>query len=457
MIPEKDPLSLTPAVELEKPQKRPLEITPPSAENKSIRNEHQTEASKQLVFPPSEPDTARMEENTPVTMKSITEYFDAKFDRFQTDLAVVKNDIGKLNEALNDLNALKSRIEDGDNDRARISGQVVDLKNEIVMLQAKPFPANIEKLKDDLKDELKNELKTEIKAELQDELLHNMTADIKTEIKDELSSLYESQWLSMVEDEIRRHEAGLVISGHNFQQINTQQVRIFLKDNLALGARADTLAIRSVTVLSRGKGPNPRMSVLVMLGTIAERNECIRQSFNLARGVTLDKYVPKRYEAQYRAFKEQAWKLRESMNVNTWIGFENHSLVLKQKEKDVEGKKFSWIIFDQWTPRVTDPPLNQKTNDRKGNLPATESKVLSKDATSKMIFFSGHKNLDNIAEFELKLKAEFLGQEDRELIEKVTAARKGTFVLHFHDKNAISAFKTKYSGHEFHGGKIRLT
>ena len=168
MIPEKDPLSLTPAVELEKSQKRPLEITPPSAENKSIRNEHQTEASKQLVFTHSEPDTARMEENTPVTMKSITEYFDAKFDRFQTDLAVVKNDIGKLNEALNDLNALKSRIEDGDNDRARISGQVVDLKNEIVMLQAKPFPANIEKMKDDLKDELKNELKAEIKAELQD-------------------------------------------------------------------------------------------------------------------------------------------------------------------------------------------------------------------------------------------------------------------------------------------------
>ena len=457
MVPEKDPLSLTPALELEKPQKRPLEITPPSTENKSIRNSYQTEASKQLVFTHSEPDTARMGEDTPVTMKSITEYFDAKFDRFQNDLSVVKADIGKLNDALTDLNVLKSRIEDGDTDRARISGQVVELQNEIVLLQSKPLPPNIDQMKEDLKNELKNELKAEIKAEIQEESIGNMAADIKTEIKEELNSLYESQWLGMVEDEIRRHEAGLVISGYNFQQINTQQVRVFLRDNLGLGARADTIVIRSVTVLSRGKGPNPRISVLVMLGSIAERNECIKQSFNLARGVTLDKYVPKRYEAQYRAFKEQAWKLRESMNVNTWIGFENHSLVLKQKEKDIEGKKFSWTIFDQWTPKVTDPPPTQKKNGSKGSVIAAESKALNKDATSKMIFFSGHKNLDNVAEFEHKLKSEFLGQEDGGLIEKVTAARRGTFVLHFRDKNAVTAFKSKYSGQEFHGGKIRLT
>ena len=178
MVPEKDPLSLTPALELEKPQKRPLEITPPSTENKSIRNSYQTEASKQLVFTHSEPDTARMGEDTPVTIKSITEYFDAKFDRFQNDLSVVKADIGKLNDALTDLNVLKSRIEDGDTDRARISGQVVELQNEIVLLQSKPLPPNIDKMKNDLKNELKNELKAELKAEILEESLGNIATDI---------------------------------------------------------------------------------------------------------------------------------------------------------------------------------------------------------------------------------------------------------------------------------------
>ena len=106
---------------------------------------------------------------------------------------------------------------------------------------------------------------------------------------------------------------------------------------------------------------------------------------------------------------------------------------------------------------MTDPPLTQKKNGSKGSVIAAESKAINKDSTSKMIFFSGHKNLDNVAEFEQKLKSELLGQEDGALIEKVTAARRGTFVLHFRDKNAVTAFKSKYSGLEFHGGKIRLT
>ena len=74
-----------------------------------------------------------------------------------------------------------------------------------------------------------------------------------------------------------------------------------------------------------------------------------------------------------------------------------------------------------------------------------------------MLFFSGHKGVTEKAEFESKLKTELLGQEDLELIEKISAARKGTFVLHFRDQKSIIAFKNKYSGQEFLGGKIRLS
>ena len=454
MVPDKDPLSLTPIVDSDKLNKRPLEVTPPAIENKITRNnEKAPEASKQL-FNHSEPDTARMDENAPATMKAITEYFNAKFDCFQSDLKSVKTDIGKLNDAFKDLNDLKERLDTSDTDRGRLSGQVVELKNEIVLLQAKPFPPNIDKMKEDLKNEIKNELKDEIKAEIKKELQEEISSDIKTDVKTELSSMYEGPWLNMVEEEIRRHEAGMVISGHNFEQINVQQVRYFLKNNLALGARSDTMAIRSVTVLTRGKGPNPRLSVLIMFGSIAERNECIRQSFNLSRGTTLDKFVPKRYEAQYRAYKEQAWKLRESMNVNTWIGFEGHTLVLKQKEKDAGGQKFSWHIFDSWTPKVTDPPPNLKKNPNKTT--SAESRIIEKDAPNKMLVFSGHKGADELSEFESKLKSELLGQEDFELIEKISPARKGSFVLHFYDQKSSTAFKNKYSGQEFLGGKIRL-
>ena len=85
MVPDKDPLSLTPVVNPDKQNKRPLEVTPPSVENKSTRNEKVPETSKQLVFSHSEPDSARMDENAPVTMKSLTDYFDSKFDCFQNN------------------------------------------------------------------------------------------------------------------------------------------------------------------------------------------------------------------------------------------------------------------------------------------------------------------------------------------------------------------------------------
>merc|ERR1712240_529517 len=48
-------------------------------EEVTSRRKQQTEASKQLVFNPSEPNTARMDDDAPATMKSIAEYFDAKF------------------------------------------------------------------------------------------------------------------------------------------------------------------------------------------------------------------------------------------------------------------------------------------------------------------------------------------------------------------------------------------
>ena len=68
----------------------------------------------------------------------------------------------------------------------------------------------------------------------------------------------------------------------------------------------------------RGRGPNPKLSALLLFGSFSEREECLRQRYNLAgTPIKIDKYVPKKYEAQYRIFKDKAWKLRETMDVNT--------------------------------------------------------------------------------------------------------------------------------------------
>ena len=129
--------------------------------------------------------------------------------------------------------------------------------------------------------------------------------------------------------------------------MSVEQLKAFLRTDLHYGGKADTQVISSISTLSRGRGPNPRISVLIMFGSIVERNECLRQSYHLGKGISLDKFVPKRYEEQYRIFKQQAWKLRSTMNVNTWIGFEDQKLVLKQKEKEVNGRRFAWSFYDE--------------------------------------------------------------------------------------------------------------
>jgi hypothetical protein len=74
-----------------------------------------------------------------------------------------------------------------------------------------------------------------------------------------------------------------------------------------------------------------------------------------------------------------------------------------------------------------------------------------------MVFLSGHKNDMSFPELEKKLRDELIGQEDLLLIEKFSAARKGTVVLHFLEQNTITAFKSKYVGKDFLGGKVRLS
>ena len=73
-----------------------------------------------------------------------------------------------------------------------------------------------------------------------------------------------------------------------------------------------------------------------------------------------------------------------------------------------------------------------------------------------MLFLSGYKADLTLNELQDKMKTELIGNEDYAQIEKITAGRKGTVVLHFLDQTFITAFKKKYADKEFQGGNIRL-
>ena len=141
------------------------------------------------------------------------------------------------------------------------------------------------------------------------------------------------------------------------------------------------------------------------------------------------------------------------MDVNTYIGFEEHELVLKQKQIDSDGNKFGWIIYDKWAPKVSDPsPSITKSGHR---AESKASNTIDLNAMKHRVFVSGIKASIGQAEVENKLRSDLIGKEDHTLIEKVTVAKKGTYVLHFLHTKDIPAFIKKYSGNDFLGGKVR--
>ena len=143
------------------------------------------------------------------------------------------------------------------------------------------------------------------------------------------------------------------------------------------------------------------------------------------------------------------------MEVKTFIGFENHELVLKQRPKNTDGGKLGWVIFDNWAPKASDPPPPNMKNPGPRN-DSNSSATIDKDAMKKMVFVSGLKA--EIQEKELLAKfSDLVGLEDSALIERIVLAKKGTVVIHFLDAKSIAAFIQKHSGKELLGDKIRLS
>ena len=441
LTPISDPLALTPKPDPNiNPNKRDLEITPPAIENKAARSLTQKADLLKTAFEP--PPASKMSENDKIEIVASVK---AMFDSLKADMRIrdekLDAEIVDIKDALGDLHEIKEDIQEGKTDRVRLSGLIVDLQQDFALLKNKPLPPNFENLRKDLKSELKSEIKDELRD------------DIVKEVSAEFAVTYQTQWVNMLQDEIRRHDSGMIVFGYSWTGgISTDQARIFCKESLKYGENANSLTIKNVSTLSRGRGPQPKLTVLITFGSIPERNEVLSQSFQLPFGVNIDKYMPKRFEEKYKEFKNKAWKLRTSMDVKTWTGFEGPELVIKQKVPVSDSSKSLWVVYDHWSPKASDPSAkkNEPKSDTSRPLP------ISKHAMQNLVFMSGFTVDRQAGVLETQLKADLIGSEDHNLFSKVVVT-KNAAILHFCKVETISAFIQKYAGKEFLGKKIRIS
>ena len=175
----------------------------------------------------------------------------------------------------------------------------------------------------------------------------------------------------------------------------------------------------------------------------------------MKKGISLKKYVPKRFESMYRKFEDKAFKLRANLNVNTWTGFEGYKLVLKQKEKDSsDGQKCDWVIFDEYSPKPSDTPVVGRGETKKNN--GRPSKPIKKDIFDNMAFLSGLPDTIKEEEVVEKVKNSFISKDDLEIVKNVSTNKKGSVILTFSDPKQATDFVEKYRNTEFIGKQIRL-
>ena len=309
---------------------------------------------------------------------------------------------------------------------------------EVQALQEKPLPPNMSGILEEMKASIK--------------------ADVLKEVKDEMDTIRNIQHKSHLLEEIRRHDPGMIIFGHAWADgVSINQVRGLLRTRLQYGNRADSVTVKAATLLSSGRGTNLRQTVLVMFGSVSERDECLRQSYHLVgTSISFIKYMPKCFEQQYRKFREKAKNLRTALNVNTYIGFEGHELVLKQKQKDTATQKFGWVVFDRWHPHATEHS-HANLNQQISGASIGASQAIAVDALSHMIFITGIKTDTSKEVVENNFVSEFIGTEDRQMVERAVMPKAGNAILHLISGADAKALSLKYNGKEFKGAILKVS
>ena len=353
-----------------------------------------------------------------------------KFNTLETSLS------DKIDVTNQNLTSITQEIQAAKEDRLNIHKTVDELKLDVQTLKAQPLPPNI--------------------AEIMEKMKTEMRADIMKEVKDEMNTIRETQHKNQLMEEIRRHDPGMIVFGYLWPNgVSVDQVRGLLRNQLQYGNRADVTTIKSATLLSPGRGVNAKPTVLVMFGSVGERDECLRQSFHLAgSSISFIKYMPKCYEQQYRKFREKAKNLRTAMNVSTYIGFEKHELVLKQKQKDTVTQKFGWVVFDKWQPQASE---NLQVHHQSSASTTSSSPAIAVDALANTVFIHGVKTEISSQETEKQVLAELIEPEDKQLLEKVVAPKNGIVILYIKSGTDGKALCLKYDGKEYKGTKRKVS
>ena len=190
------------------------------------------------------------------------------------------------------------------------------------------------------------------------------------DIRSQMTKEFDGQWKHYLVGQISQVQNCLVINGvENAKSRAENFFSSFCENDLKMTKEDyDRLEIKDVRV-TRAK-ENTKSSIFVSLGSVFQRNICLKHAKNLPNMVSMDKQIPKPYMQKYKEFKNIAWKLRCVHNVATRIDFDGPTLTLrhrKQKEKE-DDKEFAFTIHKEYVPPMQPPVTKAAYTPKDGEI-----------------------------------------------------------------------------------------
>ena len=344
-------------------------------------------------------------------------------------------------------NAFKADID-------KVSDEVKGVRDEMVKdrQDAKLLDSRVGKVETDL-EAIRQQLEAKVPS-VGASSVEEVKQAVLPEVEKIVISSVNTQWQDVLANEVKQFEDELIIHGLDWPTgCPKQGFRNFCKEGLKMEAdRVKSLEVKEVTKLGNPKGGRPAPQK-VKLGSASDRNDCLRLSKNLKKGVSLDKCVPKRYLDKYKSFKNLAWKIRVAKNMHTYIGFDRQALQLKVKKKDDGTLRFDWTIHAEYIPKPSKNPSPSKVREPRAGLIPTQP--LSDSDTECVCIVSGLKTSQDNTQLAEKIALLF-DESDLPLVSNISVANSSVGVLTCEDRDAALKLANKYNDRQFEGAKISV-
>ena len=271
------------------------------------------------------------------------------------------------------------------------------------------------------------------------------------EITEKMSKSFDSQWKHYLISQIGQVESHIVINGVEKSKAEAKNFFDEFCDKDLKMSKEDfqTLMVKDIRI-SKSRD-NPKSTIFVSLGSVFQRNTCLKYIRNLPASVSMDKQIPKIYMSAYKDFKKTAWKLRCVHNVATRIDFEGPKLMLRQRKNKNIGEmdgEFAFSIYKEFIPPVEQPIAKTAYTPKEGET-ASPPIPRSEGIIGFMADIQGTLDINEILNI--------FDTQTKEYILKAEIVGKKAAVFHFESKVTFDKFIEATAETLFKERKIKLT